>query len=207
MNAYETTQALGLTGTDAEIVAALKATGLTAKPIDRATLVHVLNMRGMLTKIVGNDSSEKWTGTVLNMQDVILAMGTDEEKAGIRLWLSHITNPTNLKWDTTQVAFAAPFWKMYQTFAGQTFNNKPMPSATDFQALAALGDGWLFADLDEPTYAAQRTAAEQAAIVAQGLLAVKTKIDTADEAARTESRKTNATVQSIVAAANAAWGA
>jgi len=203
MNAYETAQSLGLTGTDAEVVAALKATGLTATPIDRATLVHVLNMRGMLTKVVGNNSDEKWTGTVLNMQDAILAMGTDQQKTGIRLWLSHITNPTNLKWDTTQVDFAAPFWQMVQVFAGQP----GMPSQADFQVLADLGGGWLFAGLDEPTYAAQKAAAQQAAIVAGGLAMVKAKIDAADEAARTESRKTGATVQSIVAAANAAWGA
>ena len=203
MNAYETAQSLGLTGTDAEVVAALKATGLTATPIDRATLVHVLNMRGMLTKVVGNNSDEKWTGTVLNMQDAILAMGTDQQKTGIRLWLSHITNPTNLKWDTTQVDFAAPFWQMVQVFAGQP----GMPSQADFQVLADLGGGWLFAGLDEPTYAAQKAAAQQAAIVAGGLAMVKAKIDAADEAARTESRKAGATVQSIVAAANAAWGA
>lgn len=202
MNAYETAQSLGLTGTDAEVVAALKATGLTATPIDRATLVHVLNMRGMLTKVVGNNSDEKWTGTVLNMQDAILAAGTDQQKAGIRLWLSHITNPTNLKWDTTQVDFATPFWQMVQVFAGQ----QGMPSQADFQALANLGGGWLFANLDEPTYALQKASAQQAAIVADGLAAVKDKIDAADDAARTESRKAGATVQSIVAAANAAWG-
>ena len=203
MNAYETAQSLGLTGTDAEVVAALKATGLTATPIDRATLVHVLNMRGMLTKVVGNNSDEKWTGTVLNMQDAILAAGTDQQKIGIRLWLSHITNPTNLKWDTTQVDFAAPFWQMVQVFAGQP----GMPSQADFQVLADLGGGWLFATLTVEQYASLKASAQQAAVVAQGLAAVKTKIDAADEAARTESRKAGATVQSIVAAANAAWGA
>ena len=38
-----------------------------------------------------------------------------------------------------------------------------------------------------------------------GLAVVKAKIDAADDAARTESRKASATVQSIVAAANEAW--
>lgn len=157
MNAYETAQQLGLTGTPQQIVDQLKATGLTVQSIDRATLVHVLNMRGMLTKVVGNNSDEKWTGTVLAMQDAILAAGTTEEKAGIRLWLSHITNPTNIKWDTTQVAFAAAFWAMYQTFAGLP----DMPSAADFQALAALGGGWRFASLTAEQYSTQ---ADQAVV-------------------------------------------
>lgn len=200
MNGYEKAQSLGLTGTDAEIVAALKATGLTAKPIDRATLVHVLNMRGMLTKVVGNNSDEKWTGTVLNMQDAILAMGTDEQKAGIRLWLSHITNPTNQKWDTTQIAFAGPFWVMVQTFAGLP----GMPSLADFQALADLGGGWLFADLDEPQYAAQRTAAQAAAALAAIDQAYATEVNETIGPALVASDRTKASIATALetAAAN-----
>ncbi len=199
MNAYETAQSLGLVGTPQQIVDQLKATGLTVQPIDRATLVHVLNMRKMLTKIVGNDSSEKWTGTVLNMQDIILQLGSDTEKTGIRLWLSHITNPTNLKWDTTQIEFAAPFWAMYQAFAGKTFSNKEMPSAADFQALAALGGGWRFATLTVEQYEAQRTAAT----ISDDLQSV---LDTCDETAREAARQTGASLASIKAAVIAALG-
>jgi hypothetical protein len=37
-----------------------------------------------------------------------------------------------------------------------------MPSIADFAAVAALGGGWLFADLTAEQFAAQRTAAETA---------------------------------------------
>ena len=170
MNGYEKAVALGLTGTPQEIVDQLIATGLTNRPISRAELIHVLNMRGMLTKIVGNNSDEKWTGSVLVMQDAIIAGGTEEQKDGIRKWLSHITNPTNMLWDTTHIAFSAPFWQMYKTFA----DLPTMPSSEDFVAIAELGGGWTFADLtigkyetDKDHYTLQREAATKLAAIQQ----------------------------------------
>lgn len=127
--------------TPQEIADALKATGVTAWPIDRAELVHLLNLRGMLRKIVGNNSDEKWTGSVLAMQDAILAAGTDAQKEAIRLWFSHITNVSNVKWDTTDQAFAVGFWQMFQAFKDLT----TMPTTADFEAIADLGGGWRFA--------------------------------------------------------------
>jgi hypothetical protein len=124
-----------------EIADTLKASGVTHSAINRAMLVHILNIRGMLRKIVGNNSDEKWIGTVLNMQDAILALGTEDQKNGIRLWFSHITNVTNNVWDTTLPAFAAPFWSMVQVFADQP----GMPTSADFAAIAELGGGWKFA--------------------------------------------------------------
>jgi len=159
MNAYEKAVELELTGTSQEIVDQLVATGLTNKPVSRAELIHVLNMRDMLTKIVDNNSDEKWIGSVLVMQDAIFAGGTEEQKYGIRKWLSHITNPTNMLWDTTHIAFAAPFWQMHKTFA----DLPTMPSSDDFAAIAELGGGWLFADLTVEQYEEQRMAAESLA--------------------------------------------
>lgn len=126
-----------------EIAAYLTTTGVTAVPIDRAELLHLLNMRGMLRKIIGNSADEKWEGTVLNMQNAILAAGTPDQIDGIRLWFSHVTNPSNSKWDTTLVNFAAAFWQMAQTFAGA----EGMPSTADFEAIANLGGGWKYAAL------------------------------------------------------------
>lgn len=156
MNAYQLSQSLGLTGTDAEIVAQVQATGLTARPINRADLIRLLNFRKMLQKIVDN-SDEKWQGTVLNMQTAILAEGTQEQKDGVRLWFSHVTNPTNETWDTTQTAYAAPFWQMYTIFA----DGLGMPTSEDFAAVAALGGGWLYANLTVEQFAAQRAEAQQ----------------------------------------------
>jgi len=142
MSLYDEIQATGLSDPQ-EIADAIKAKGLTHQPINRAELIHLLNMRGMLRKIVSNNTSEKWEGTVLNMQDAILAMGTDAQKNGIRLWFSHVTNVSNNVWDTTQESFARPFCEMVKAFAGVP----TMPSQADFDAVLALGGGWRYESL------------------------------------------------------------
>jgi len=169
MNAYAKAQALGLTGTDAEIVAALQATGVTARSIVLSELLFLLNFRGMLTKLVSNNSDEKWTGSVLAMKGAIAA--DPAATAHVDRWLSHITNPRNTHWDTTDANYSAPFWAMAQAVAG----GQGMPSAEDFAAVAALGGGWLFADLTAEQFAAQRTAAE----AESQKQALRSRIDTA----------------------------
>jgi len=132
-------------GKDAATIAAeLVALGVTVRPINRANLLFLLNMRGMLTKLIVNASDEKWTGTILNMQSAIIAAGTDAEKAAIRTWLSHITNPTNIIWDTTDPQYAKPFLDMVTTFADQP----DMPTSADFAAVVELGGGYKFAAVD-----------------------------------------------------------
>lgn len=157
MNAYEKAQSLSLIGTDAEIVALLKATGVTARPIVLAELLFLLNFRGMLTKLVSNNADEKWTGSVLAMKAAIA--DDPVATADVDRWLSHITNPRNTNWDTTDSAYSAPFWAMAQAVAG----GPKMPSVEDFAAVAALGGGWLFADLTVEQFASQRTTAESEA--------------------------------------------
>ncbi len=187
-----------------QIADALKATGVTNRPVNRAELVHLLNLRGMLRKIVGNVTDEKWSGSVLAMQDVILQVGSDEQKDGIRMWFSHITNVSNNVWDTTQIAFAAPFWQMAQTFADQP----TMPTTADFAAIAELGGGWRFADvtaeqvqaaLDQEAIEVARREAEQV------LAAVQARANAAVEAAAVEYRAGR--YDSIVSAAEASWNA
>jgi len=154
MTAYEKAQQLGLTGTDSEQVAVLQSTGLTARPIVLSELLFLLNFRGMLTKLVSNNADEKWTGSVLAMK---AAIATDPvATAHVDRWLSHITNPRNTHWDTTDSAYSAPFWAMAQAVAG----GQGMPSVDDFAAVAALGGGWRFSDLTVEQLAAQRTEAE-----------------------------------------------
>ena len=156
MSAYQKSIDLGLTGTDAEKVATLKATGVTARSIVLSDLLFLLNFRGMLTKLVSNNSDEKWSGTVLAMKAAIA--GDAVATAHVDRWLSHITNPRNTHWDTTDANYSAPFWAMAQAVAG----GPGMPSVEDFAAVAALGGGWLFADLTVEQFAAQRDAAVQA---------------------------------------------
>jgi hypothetical protein len=174
MNAYETSINLGLTGTDAEQVATLKTTGVTARSIVLSDLLFLLNFRGMLTKLVSNNADEKWTGSVLAMKAAIAA--DPVATAHVDRWLSHITNPRNTHWDTTDPAYSAQFWAMAQAVAG----GSGMPSSGDFAAVAALGGGWLFAGLTVEQFAAQRTAAlakaeiepiwtARSAVVAEGI--------------------------------------
>jgi hypothetical protein len=156
MNAYEKAQSLGLTGTDAEIVAALKVTGLTASKIALADLLFTLNNRGMLVRLIRPvDTGEKWSGTVVNMVLAVNAGGSPQHAAAVNQWFSHITNDRNQFFDTTVPEFSAPFWALAQSMGGL----QNMPSAADFAAVAALGGGWLFADLTAEQFAAQRNAA------------------------------------------------
>jgi hypothetical protein len=163
MSAYEKSIQLGLSGTDTEIVVALRATGVTARPIVLSELLFLLNFRGMLTELVSNKSDEKWAGTVLAMKAAISA--DPVATAHVDRWLSHITNPRNTHWDTTDASYAAPFWAMAQAVGG----GPGMPSIEDFSAVAALGGGWTYSDLTVVQFTAQRVAAETA-IVRQNII-------------------------------------
>ena len=198
-NAYEKAQALNLMGTDAEVVAQLQATGITATAISLPDLLHLMNFRGMLTKLVSNQTDEKWTGTVLSMKAALIAANQTESVVALDRWLSHITNPRNGTFDTREPAHAAPFWAMRQAFGGVS----TMPTIADFDAVAALGGGWLFATLTEAEYAAQKTAAEKEAAVA----AVVVRCNAAREAAEAEARLAESTPSTVAAAAETAWGA
>lgn len=172
MNAYEKAQSLELTGTDAEIVAALKSTGLTASKIALADLLFTLNNRGMLVRLIRPvDTGEKWSGTVVNMVLAVNAGGSPQHAAAVNQWFSHITNDRNQFFDTTVPEFSAPFWALAQSMSGL----QNMPSAADFAAVAALGGGWLFADLTAEQFATQRATAEAQA----ARQSVRSRIDAA----------------------------
>lgn len=163
MNAYEKAQSLGLTGTDAAIVLALKATGITVQKIALADLLFLLNNRGMLVRLIRPaDTGEKWSGTAVNMVLAINSNGTPEQAFAVNQWFSHITNDRNQFFDTTQPEFAAAFWALSRSMA----DLPGMPTALDFEAVANLGGGWLFATLTIEEYQSQKAAA-QAAIAQQ----------------------------------------
>jgi hypothetical protein len=152
MNAYEKSLQLNLVGTPTEIVGQLKATGITQNPIRLSELLYLMNFRGMLTKLVSNQNDEKWAGTVLAMKAALVSLALNDLVANLDRWLSHITNPRNVNFDTTDHAVAAPFWAMRVSFGGQ----EGMPSLADFDAVANLGGGWLYADLDDATFIDQK---------------------------------------------------
>jgi len=74
MNAYETAQALGITGTDSEIVAALKAwprhvknVYITGGPADTESvnLLHLLTARH---RVMGMGPAQQWTGPLIDLE-------------------------------------------------------------------------------------------------------------------------------------------
>jgi hypothetical protein len=165
MSAFEHAQRLGLTGPDAQVVAQLTASGVTYRPIDLGELLFTLNMRGMLVKLaVPGEAGERWNGSIMNMIGAVNAAGSEQQKLALSIWFSHITNPRNVRWDTTRPEHSAAFWALSQAFAGVP----TMPSAADFAAIAGLGGGWLFAGLTVEQYAAQRQSA-QLAVTKQSL--------------------------------------
>lgn len=159
MNGYQKAQQLGLTGTTAEVVAQLKACGLTAEKITLGKLLFAMNEREMLTRLVRPaDTGEKWSGSVINMILAVNAFGTDDQKVAVNKWFSHITNDRNELFDTTDPLIGGAFLQMAQAFGGQ----ENMPSVADFQAIADLGGGWAYASLTVEQYEAQQAAAEAA---------------------------------------------
>lgn len=172
MTAYEKAQQLGLTGTDSEIVAALKSTGLTSTKISLGQLTLLMRDRSMLTKLTYEDpaTSMKWNGSVINM--IIGLRGQSHPAlAAVNKWFSHITDPRSETFDTTDQDIASEFWTLAQNFGGIP----TMPAVADFAAVAALGGGWLFADLTAEQFAAQREQAEVSAL----RQSLRARIDTA----------------------------
>lgn len=157
MNGYEKSIELGLTGTDAEKVAKLKA--ITAQPIRLDYLLELLNFRGMLRKTDGSGGQERWQGTLQNLKSALVAMSMTAEVAAYEMWFSHVTNPRQVTWDTRIPAWATAFLAMETAFAGQS----GMPSQADFDTVVALGGGRPFASLTTSIFAAQRTSAQEAA--------------------------------------------
>jgi hypothetical protein len=154
MNAYEKSIALGLTGTDEEILTVLQP--ITAQPINLTYLMELLNFRGMLRKTDGQGGQERWQGTLQNLKAALVAMSLTDYVTSYELWFSHVTNPRQVSWDTRQPQWAAAFLAMQTNFAG----GDGMPSAADFEAVAALGGGRPYIAITSEDFAAQRTAAE-----------------------------------------------
>jgi len=156
MNAYEKAASLGLTGTDAEIVAQLQA--VTVRPINLTYLMELLNFSGMLRKTDGQAGQERWQGTLQNLKAALVAMGLTDFVTSYELWFSHVTNPRQVSWDTSQPQWATAFLAMESNFAG----GDGMPSVADFEAVAALGGGRPYVGLTVEQFAAQRQAAVDA---------------------------------------------
>lgn len=151
---------LGLTGTDQEKVDVLKT--LTANPIRLDYLLEMLNFRGMLRKTDGSQGQERWVGTLQNLKAALIALNLTEKVTAYEMWFSHVTNPRQVTWDTRFHQWAAAFYAMEQSFAGQP----NMPSQADFDAVVTLGGGRPYLSTTVEQFAAQRSAAQGVAALA-----------------------------------------
>ncbi len=159
MNAYEKAQALGLVGTDEEIVAQLRP--ITVTPINLAYLMEMLNFRGMLRKTDGSNGQERWQGTLQNLKSALVVYGMTDATIEYETWFSHVTNPRQVSWDTSRPEYAIGFAEMQTTFGGQP----TMPSVADFEAVVALGGGRPYVDLTVESYTELRSNAESQAVI------------------------------------------
>lgn len=206
MNAYQAAQKFGLTGTPAEIVATLKSTGLTRKPILLDDLMAALNIPlKMLTRLPKQSGDGvKWSGTLFNLILFIQQNGTQEQIDAVNEFFSHITNDRNVTFDTTMIAFASQFWAIAQQFSGMEIPDGEggvirFPSAADFRAVADLGGGWLYADLTPEVYEAQRQSAIDEAAEAERIQSISSAIDQAVAAVQQHANETEVTAEDLIA--------
>jgi hypothetical protein len=159
MNAYEKAIQLGLPGSAEQQFAALQSLGLTIHPIKLDELLFALNEWDMLTKTDGNGTAERWVGSIPAMKSVLVAAATlpenptpEQQQAAatatayvkaIDRWFSHVTNPRNVKWDTTMPEYAAPFAAMRAQF-----EHSGLFKLGAFDAIYALGGGLLATSLE-----------------------------------------------------------
>lgn len=169
MNGYERAQALGLTGTDDEIIAQLRA--VTTRPINLAYLMETLNFRGMLRKTDGSGGQERWQGTLQNLKSALVSLGQSEAVEAYETWFSHVTNPRQTSWDTSIPAYAVAFAGLESNFAG----GPAMPTVEDFAAVTALGGGRPYDDLTVEQYATQKD--ESIAVASAAEIASKLEQD------------------------------
>lgn len=129
--------------TATEIADAIKTIKATRLPIKLGDLLFLLNNRGMLVRLIRPaGTGEKWSGTVVNM--IMHVNENVPALAGpVNQWFSHITNDRNSLFDTSRPEYGAQLALLASSFGGQP----TMPTVEDFDAIAGLGGGWLYADL------------------------------------------------------------
>lgn len=152
MNAYEKAQALGLTGTDAEIVAVLKT--LTNGDIPAKALGKWLGERNLLSW-----DGSAWFGTLQTLLDNGSITGTAAD--GIRQLKAVLVGPRGDGLETT-----SPRWAglVFQTISGVAQASQDAAALID--SFYALDGGRPYKDLTTQEYAAQKTAAQAAIALA-----------------------------------------
>ena len=146
MNAYEKAQQLGLTGTDAEIVAILKT--LTQSDIPGKALGKWLGERNLLSW-----DGTAWFGTLQTLLDAGQITGTAAD--GIKQLKAVLVGPRGDGLETTN-----PLWAqlVFTTISGIAQASQDAAALID--SFYSLDGGRPYKDLTTTEYAAQRSAAE-----------------------------------------------
>lgn len=152
MNAYEKAQQLGLTGTDAEIVAVLKT--LTQADIPGKALGKWLGERNLLSW-----DGTAWFGTLQTLLDNGSITGTAAD--GIKQLKAVLVGPRGDGLETTN-----PLWAqlVYTTISGIAQASQDAAALID--SFYALDGGRPYKDLTTTEYAVQKTAAQAAVALA-----------------------------------------
>jgi hypothetical protein len=166
MNGYEKAQALGLTGTDAEIVAVLKT--LTVSDIPVKSLARLLREEGLLLW-----TGEKYIGSI---QVLVTASGTPQQFIdGIDELKSAVIGGSAETLLTTVPFWAGKVWAIISAIIALIPDTEGI-----VEKVYALDGGRPYKDLTDVQFAAQRTAAlakaeiqpiwtARAAVVAEGI--------------------------------------
>lgn len=167
MSAYQTAQQLDLTGSDAQIVTALKAlprhrrnvyiTGGSSST-ESINLLHLLTARH---RVMGMGSAQQWIGPLIDLE------ATNPQVAGIMSILRPMLQVNDTQVYCADSDDAASMLNALAAIVAQ-ITGKPEQVAAEVALLSGGRIGAEFADLTVEQFAAQRTAAEtEAALTAQ----------------------------------------
>lgn len=189
MSAYQKSIELNLDGTDAQKVAVLQT--LTVSDIPTKSLARLLREESLLLW-----TGEKYVGSI---QTLVTSQGANPQfVAGIDELKSAVFGGSAESLLTTVPKWSVKVWAIVSAIVALVPDTAGL-----IDRVYALDGGRPYKDLTVSEFAAQRTAAESIAVKDAALDRVT---NTAAEAARTEYRKTDATPQSIIAAAVAVLG-
>ncbi len=202
MNAYEYSQSLGLTGTDADIVAQLQAIPRHRKNVyitggpantESVNLLHLLTARH---RVMGMGPAQQWVGPLIDLES------TNPTVAAIMSMLRPMLQVNDTQVYCADSDDAANMLNALNDVVS-ALTGKPVQVATEVALLSGGRIGDDYADLTPEQFAVQREAAES---IALKIVALERVANTAAEAAREEYRKSDSTPQTIIAAAVAVLG-
>lgn len=161
MNALETAQALGLTGTDAEIVAVLQT--LTAGKIDPTDVRRWLRENGLWYR--------RPDGAMGGTLQTVYTAATAQQKAGLDQFFAAVFGDSAISLRTTEPVYAGQVWQIVQMIASLS------PEAAGLvDSFYALDGGRPFKDLTVESFAQQKTDAVRIAAADQWLAKIMNEI-------------------------------